>query len=68
MMAAEEGQVDFPADCLEAMQDQFMVLRRCPPVNWASKLQASGINDPDCSTVIRYFPWLQDKEHLALRI
>ena len=42
VIAAEEDEVENPADILDAMQDRFMVYgsRSRSPVNWALKLRS----------------------------
>jgi hypothetical protein len=67
VVAAEQGKVDFPSDCLEAMQDRFMVLGSRSPVNWALKLRAYGLKVRDCTTGIGYLLWSEDKEHLTFK-
>jgi hypothetical protein len=65
--AAEQGKVEFPSNCLEAMQDRFMVLGSRSPMNWALKLRAYGLKVRDCTTSIGYLLWSEDKGRLTYK-
>ena len=50
IIGAAEGEVDFPSELLDTMQDRFMVIGSRSPIEWALKLRRYGRSVRDTTT------------------
>lgn len=65
--AADMGEVDYPADLLEEMQDRFMVYGSRSPINWAQKLRTYGSKIRDTTTSLGRIDWSEDGQRLRYK-
>ena len=67
MVAAEDGETEYPAEIIEIMQDCFMVYSSRSPINWAQKLRVYGKKIRDSTTHLGYIIWSDDGQKLDYR-
>jgi hypothetical protein len=67
VLAADRGEVEYPADLLDAMRDRFMVYGSSSPMNWALKLRAYGKKVRDSTTSLGFIIWSEDGSALSYR-
>jgi hypothetical protein len=67
VVAAESGEVEFPGELLDEMQDRFTVLSSRSPMHWALKLRAFGRKIRDQITSIGYIHWSDDGQRLSYK-
>ncbi|KAJ9655720.1 hypothetical protein H2201_008738, partial [Coniosporium apollinis] len=65
--ASDLGEVDFPAELLDEMQDRFMVYGSRSPMNWAQKLRTYGAKVRDNTTSLGFIIWSDDGQHLSYK-
>ncbi|KAJ9634359.1 hypothetical protein H2199_009017 [Coniosporium tulheliwenetii] len=65
--ASDLGEVDFPAELLDEMQDRFMVYGSRSPMNWAQKLRTYGAKVRDNTTSLGFIIWSDDRQHLSYK-
>ncbi|KFY28547.1 hypothetical protein V491_00416 [Pseudogymnoascus sp. VKM F-3775] len=64
VIAAEEGETEYPAQMIETMQDRFMAYSSRSPINWAQKLRVYGKKIRDSTTSLGYIVWSDDGQKL----
>jgi hypothetical protein len=67
IIAADQGEVEYPADILDVMRDRFMIYGSSTPMNWALKLRAYGKGIRDTTTSLGYIIWSEDGAALSYR-
>lgn len=67
VLAAEEGEVDRPADLLDEMRERFMIHGSRSPFNWALRLRAYGKKIRNSTTSLGYVYWSTDNEKLSYK-
>lgn len=67
VIGAVEGEVDFPSELLEKMQDRFMVFGSRSPIEWALKLRRYGRSVRDTTTAHGIITWSDDNDTISLK-
>jgi hypothetical protein len=67
VLAADYGEVEYPADILDVMRDRFMIYGSSSPMNWALKLRAYGKKIRDSTTSLGYIIWSEDGTGLSYK-
>lgn len=67
VLAAEEGDVEHPANLLDEMRERFMIYGSRSPFNWALRLRAYGKKICNRTTSLGYIGWSDDKEQLSYK-
>jgi hypothetical protein len=67
VMAADYGEVEYPADLLEVIRDRFMIYGSNSPMNWALKLRAYGKKVRDSTTSLGFIIWSEDGSTLSYK-
>ena len=68
VLAADEGEVEYPADLLDEMRERFIIHGSRSPFNWALRLRAYGKKVRNSTTSLGYIQWSEDKESLSYKI
>jgi hypothetical protein len=67
VIGAIEGEVDFPSELLDKMQDRFMVFGSRSPIEWALKLRRYGRSVRDTTTAHGIITWSDDGDTISLK-
>jgi hypothetical protein len=67
VLAADLGEVEYPADVLDEMRDRFMIYGSNSPMNWVLKLRAYGKKIRDSSTGLGYIIWSEDGSAISYK-
>ena len=67
VVAAESGEVEFPAELLDEMQDRLLVSSSRSPMYWALELRAFGRKIWDQITSFGYVHWLDNGQRLSYK-
>jgi hypothetical protein len=67
VVAAEHGDVEYPADLLDTLQDRLIAYGTRSPMNWVHKLRTLGKAIRDTTTALGRIVWSDDGEQLKYR-
>ena len=60
VVAAEEGEVEYPSDMLDEIRERFMVRGSRTAFDWACRLRAYAKKIVSNTTSLGYIAWLED--------
>ncbi|BCR84553.1 uncharacterized protein ACHE_20011A [Aspergillus chevalieri] len=64
---ADHGQVEHPADALEAMRERFLLPGVAAPFNWLTRLRTFGKRIQNTTTSLGYIYWSDDQQTLSYK-
>ncbi|EDN03549.1 predicted protein [Histoplasma mississippiense (nom. inval.)] len=64
---AEDGQVEHPADALDAMRERFLLPGVAAPFGWVTRLRTFGKRVQNTTTSLGYVYWSDDQQTLSYR-
>jgi hypothetical protein len=67
IVAAEHGDVEYPADLLDTLQDRLIAYGTRSPMNWVHKLRTLGKAICDTTTALGCIVWSDNSEQLKYR-